>query len=265
MELVDSQIHLFEPGSHEVAARFQQVWMSPQEAIAEMDAAGVSRAYVIPLNAAANPASVAAAQRWPDRLRVMGIVGVEKPESRAVLSTWPAAGFLGVRLTFPPYRKVSWLKDGTADWFWPEADRLALPVMMWAPLQTAEIGGLAQHWPNIRFIVDHMNLYVEDKGDTVARAVEALLPLARHPNIAVKASSMPAHSSEGYPFRDMHPFIERVVDAFGAERVMWGADLTRRKCSYAEAITMFTRELPFLDERQLEQVMGGSALRWVGW
>lgn len=265
MELVDSQIHLFEPGTEELATRLKQVWMSPEEVVAEMDAAGVSRAYVVPLNAGANPASVAAAQKWPDRLRIMGIIGLDKPASRELMADWSSSGFLGARLTFPPYRKVSWLKDGTADWFWPVADRLALPIMIWAPLQTEEIGKLAHSYPNIRFIVDHMNLYVEDKGETVARAVENLLPLARHPNIAVKVSSLPAHSSEGYPFRDMHPYIEQVVSKFAAERIFWGTDLTRRACSYAEAITMFTKELPFLNETQLEQIMGRAALGYIGW
>lgn len=265
MELVDSQVHLFEPGAHETAARFQQVWMSPEEVLAEMDAAGVARAYVVPLNAAANPASVAAARQWPDRFRVMGIVGLDKPASRELMADWAATGFRGVRLTFPPYRPVSWLQDGTADWFWPVADRLALPIMIWAPLQAEAVGKLAAAWPNIRFIVDHLNLYIDDKGETVARAVEAVLPLARHANVAVKVSSLPAHSSEAYPFRDMHPFIEQAVRAFGAERVMWGTDITRRKCTYAEALTMFTRELPFLKEPQLEQIMGATALRWIGW
>ncbi|NBQ41522.1 MAG: hypothetical protein EBU23_02850 [Mycobacteriaceae bacterium] len=137
--------------------------------------------------------------------------------------------------------------------------------MIWAPQQIDEIGHLAGAYPKIRFIVDHMNLFVEDKGETVARAVEALMPLAQHPNIAIKVSALPAHSSESYPFRDMHRYIERVVATFGADRTLWGTDLTRKACSYREAITMFTEELPFLQPAQLEQIMGGSATRWIGW
>ena len=265
MQLVDSQIHLFAPGSEEFASRMQQEWMAPEDVVAEMDRAGVSRAYLVPGNAAANATCIAASQRWPEHFRVMGILGLDKPEGRELVANWASSGFIGVRLTFPPYRKVSWLRDGTADWFWPHANRLALPVMIWAPQQLVEIGNLAKDYPNIRFIVDHMNLFVEDKGETVARAVDDLLPFARHPNIVVKVSALAAHSSEPYPFRDMHPFIERVVDAFGAERTLWGTDLTRKACSYQEAITMFTQELPFLNQAQLDQIMGGAATRWIGW
>lgn len=265
MQIVDSQIHLFAPGSEEIATRIRQVIMPVEDVVSAMDAAGVSRAYLVPVGTADNATCVAAAQRWPDRFRVMGVLALNKPESHEMVADWPSSGFIGVRLAFPPFRKVSWLKDGTAEWFWPQANRLALPIMIWAPEQLDEIEKLVASYPNIRFIIDHMNLFVEDKGEIVAKAVAELLPLARHPNIAVKVSALPAHSSEPYPFRDMHPFIERVVEAFGAERVLWGTDLTRKACPYHEAITMFTKELPFLDQAQLEQIMGGAATRWIGW
>lgn len=265
MQLVDSQIHLFEPGAQEFATRMLQTLMPPEAVVAEMEAVGVSRAYLVPGNAAANATCVAAARRWPERFRVMGILGLDKPETRKLVADWPSSGFLGARLTFPPYRKVSWLKDGTADWFWPEADRLALPVMIWAPRQIDEIGRLARRFSNIRFIIDHLNLFVEDKGEVVARAVDALMPLAAHSNIAVKLSALPAHASEAYPFRDMHGYVRRVVETFGAQRCLWGTDLTRKVCTYNEAITMFTDHMPFLDAAQLEQIMGASATRWIAW
>lgn len=265
MKLVDSQIHLFAPGAEEFATRMLQTLMPPEAVVAEMDAAKVSRAYLVPGNAAANAICVGAARRWSDRFRVMGILGLDKAESRTLMADWASSGFIGVRLTFPPYRKVSWLKDGTADWFWPEAERLALPVMMWAPQQVDEVGKLAQRYPNIRFIIDHLNLFVEDKGEVVAKAVEDLLALSPQANIAVKLSALPAHSSQPYPFRDMHSHVQRVVEAFGAGRCLWGTDLTRKACSYSEAITMFTDHMPFLDAAQLEQIMGGSATRWIGW
>ena len=35
---------------------------------------------------------------------------------------------LGVRVTFIGPAQA-WLTDGTADWFWPEAEKAGLPVM----------------------------------------------------------------------------------------------------------------------------------------
>ena len=266
MFLVDSQIHLWADADY--AAKMLQTAMSAEQVLAEMDAAGITRAYLVPGHTAANPLCRDAARRWPDRFRALALLALDKPESRELMEGWARtgqAGFVGLRLTFPPYRKVSWLDDGTADWLWPIANQLALPVMIWAPLQAAAIDRLAAAWPRVRFIVDHLNLFVADKGDTVTQAVDAVLPLARHRNVAVKVSSLPAHSSETFPWRDMHPHVQRAVQAFGAERALWATDLTRRACSAREAVQMFTQHMPFLDEAQLRQVMGGAATRWIGW
>lgn len=263
MQLVDSQIHLW--ANAEAAAKMLQSFMSVEDILREMDAVGVARTCLVPGHSAANTMCAEAARRWPDRFRALALLPLDKPESRDLMANWATSGFIGVRVTFPPYRSVSWLDDGTADWFWPIADQLGLPVMVWAPLRAATIGELARRHAGIRFIVDHINLHVLDKGEAVDLAVQAVLALATEANVAVKVSSLPAHSAEPYPYRDMHRHVRSVVEAFGADRALWGTDLTRRSCSYAQAIGMFTREMPFLDPSQLESIMGGAATRWMGW
>ena len=56
-----------------------------------------------------------------------------------------------------------------------------------------------------------------------------------------------------------------MLDAFGADRVFWGTDLTRLPCPLSQAVTMFTEELGFLRGHELEQVMGQSIINWIGW
>lgn len=265
MRLVDSQIHLFEPGAEELARRLLQVLITPEQVIAEMDDAGVEKAYLVPANSAANSTCIDASRRWPDRFRVMGNLKLDKLETRALVERWDQSGLLGVRLVFPPYRESSWLKDGTAEWFWPRANELALPVMIWAPQQTEEIGKIAARHPRIRFVIDHMNLFVEDRGEVITRAVDELLPLAGLSNVAVKVSALPAHSNDIYPFRDTHAHIERVLASFGSSRTFWGTDMTRQACPYRQAVTMFTEELGFMNENELRDVMGEAVLRWIGW
>lgn len=265
MRIIDSQIHLFAPGAEKTAQALLQVLVPPEQVLSEMDAAGVEKAYLVPGTSAANATCIEAARRWPDRFRVMAILSLDKPEARSMVESWSESGCHGARLVFPPYRKSSWLKDGTADWFWPLANQLRLPVMIWAPQQIDEIAKIADQYREIRFAIDHMNLFVEDKGDVVAAAVEALLPLARFPNIGVKVSALPAHSNEAFPFHDMHPHVQRVVETFGASRCFWGTDLTRRVCDYDAAIRMFTQHMSFLDDVQLRSVMGEAALDWIGW
>jgi L-fuconolactonase len=266
MYIVDSQIHLFGPNAEAEAAQIKQIVMSPEQVVSAMNGVGVERAYLVPINSEGNPPCLDAQKRWPERFRVMGIISLNKPEARELMSNWKAvSSYAGLRLSFPPFRKVSWLKDGTADWFWPEAEKYELPIMIWAPQQIDEVGKLAHRYPGIRFIIDHLGLFVDDIGGQVRAKIEDLLPLAKYENVAAKASALPSHSAEGYPFRDLHLPIRMVVEAFGPERVIWGTDLTRLACTYNEAITMFTEELSFLSPKDLKHIMADSAIRWLGW
>ena len=54
-------------------------------------------------------------------------------------------------------------------------------------------------------------------------------------------------------------------DAFGPARMFWGTDITKMPCSWRQCVTMFTEELPWLKGRDLERVMGGAIVDWLGW
>jgi L-fuconolactonase len=265
MLIVDSQVHLFDPRSLEQAERIGQHVIRPAEIVAAMDEAGVSLAYLVPSGSGANQACLDAMTRWPSRFRVMGGLRLNRPREADLLPGWQQAGFAGLRLTFPPFREPSWLRDGTADWVWPAAERLGLPIMLWAPGQLAELASIAERHPALRLVIDHLNLYVEDRGTTVYEVVDQVIRLARFSNVAVKASALPANSQGGFPFRDMHEAVKRAVDSFGPDRVFWGTDYTRMACTLTEAVKMFTDHLGFLSDSDMEKVMGIAITSWVGW
>ena len=58
-------------------------------------------------------------------------------------------------------------------------------------------------------------------------------------------------------------FVDR--KAFGPDRSFWGTDITRMPCSYRQCVTMFTEELPWLKGHDLDRVMGGAIVDWLGW
>jgi len=45
----------------------------------------------------------------------------------------------------------------------------------------------------------------------------------------------------------------------------WGTDITRMPCSYRQCVTMFTEELPWLQGRDKDLVMGQAIIDWLGW
>jgi uncharacterized protein YhfF len=156
----------------------------------------------------------------------------------------------------------------------PGATQMALDAVRDHPGRFAILDHLAldhpdpARHPGLRLTIDHLgglggNTTLKD--DAAMTHIPELLALARHPNVAVKATGAPGYSSGPYPFRSMHTYLRQIFDAFGPERMFWGTDITKMPCSWRQCITTFTEELPWLRGPDLEQVMGRAVCRWWGW
>ena len=247
----------------------QRPYPIPKEALLfEMDLAGVHRMVLVPPSweGDRNDLVLEAARAYPDRFAVMGRLAIERPESRALIADWKQQpGMLGMRFTFHKERARQFLTDGTADWLWSAAERAGIPVMILVLGQHDVIDGIARRHPNLRLVIDHAGVDIRKKAPRVFDDLPAVCALARHPNVAVKASGIAALSNQPYPFTDLHQSIRALFDAFGPRRTFWGTDLTRMRCSYRECIDLFTKELPWLTGDDLEWVMGRGVCEWLGW
>jgi predicted TIM-barrel fold metal-dependent hydrolase len=174
---------------------------------------------------------------------------------------------VGVRVTFlGPL--AAWASDGTADWFWPAAEKAGLPVMFLAPGNSAAFARIAERHPALTLIIDHMNLTADiKKNNQTDSAIDQTVALARYPNVSCKMSASPGYSSETYPFGDMTPVLKRVFDAFGPQRCYWGTDMTNSfaKATYRQRVTHFTEMLDFLSEDDKDWVMGRAILARLDW
>ena len=110
---------------------------------------------------------------------------------------------------------------------------------------------------SVNFGDDDLRSFRRRKQDEEAfRDLDKLLAMARRPNVAVKASALPCYTTDPYPYRRLHPYIRRVYDAFGPQRMFWGSDMSRLPCTYRQAITMFTEEMPWFSTDDLDWIMG---------
>src|SRR4029077_12677358 len=145
------------------------------------------------------------------------------------------------------------------------AERAHVPVAMVAAMSLPTVGLISERHPGLKLIVDHMGVPRASMGDAAYRFQPELLALARYPNVAVKATGQAACAEDDYPSRSLHPHLHRCFDAFGPERMFWGTDITRMKCSWLQCVPLFTEELLWLKGRDLELVMGEAVCNWLGW
>ena len=257
--IVDAQVHLWKAPTPDwpwVPGRKPQL---PEPFLIEkllplMDEAGVDRVVIVPPSwpGDRNDYGLEAAQGYPSRFAVMGRLPVQDPNSVALLPKWKEQkGMLGVRLTFMR-EQAAMLTSGSADWFWPAAEKAGLPVMIFPPGNVPRLAAIAARHPGLALIIDHMGLLQETAQEgKIREAIDDVVALAKYPNVSVKVSSAPTYSFEPYPWRDMTEHLKRCFDAFGPQRCYWGTDLTNAfaKSTYRQRITHFTEELPFLSEQ----------------
>jgi L-fuconolactonase len=160
-----------------------------------------------------------------------------------------------------------------------------LPLFVYT-LDHAVTAEIAERHPTLTVIADHLGLAqppTAEREDPPFRSLPGLLELARFPNVAVKVSGVPGLSRERFPFTDVLPHLHRVIEAFGAERLMWGSDISRvygrggfhwiipnaqgdyeGRHTYAEAL-LYLRETDELSPETKARLLGGTALSLLRW
>jgi predicted TIM-barrel fold metal-dependent hydrolase len=265
--IVDAQVHIWGSGTPLPPHRAIPVF-TKDELLQEMDAAGVDAALIHPpgWDPGSDALALEAARRHPDRLGVLGKLPLDRQESRGLVGTWKQQpGMLGLRFVFLQPHQRTWPTDGTMDWLWPAAERAGVPVALLAADFLPVVARVAERHPALKLIIDHLGRPHRTKDEAAWANLGELLALARHPNIAVKATGAPSYSSEPYPYRNIHAHLHRLFDAFGPERLFWGTDITRMPCTWRQCVTLFTEELPWLRGRDQELVMGRALCAWLDW
>jgi predicted TIM-barrel fold metal-dependent hydrolase len=267
--IVDAQIHIWSSGKPTNANHRQVPVYSKDDALREMAEAGVDAAVIHPpasWDPGANELAVEAARQHPDRFAILGIFPLDRPVSRALVESWKRRpGMLGLRFVFLQEHQRTWPTDGTMDWLWPAAEQAGLPVALLASTFMPTVGKVAERHPRLKLIVDHLGRPSGAKDEAAWASLPEMLALAKHPNVAIKATGAPSYSSQPYPYRNLHDPLRRIYDAFGPTRLFWGTDITRMPCSWRQCVTLFTEELPWLRGRDQELVMGRAVCDWLGW
>src|SRR6516165_3191304 len=183
MLIVDSQVHVWPPDRPDRPLLRDGRENSPhryETLLADMDRAGVDRAILVPpsIEGDRNDYALEAAQKHPARFAVMGRFPLQSGKDKNLLAGWRAQpGMLGVRLTFHRDADRPWLTDGTADWFWDEAEQNGIPVMVHAPERLSAIAEIAARHSGLRIIVDHMGFARETVDGAAIAGADRMVAL----------------------------------------------------------------------------------------
>lgn len=267
MRIIDAHIHLWTSATappHHTRAPY-----SCERALSDMDDAGVAAAINCPpvWDPTALQYAETAATAHPGRFATMGWFAVDASAGEAqVEALLSSPGMRGLRLLFASPEAVQAIQSDELDWLWSFAQRQETPVALGVPPGLlGRVAAIATSHTRLRLMIDHLAVSPFEKLPAAAAHVDALLALARHPNVALKATAVPSMATQPFPFADTHELLRRLFDAYGAARMFWGTDITRMQCSWRECVRLFTEALPWLEGRDLELVMGEGVAQWIDW
>jgi L-fuconolactonase len=266
--IVDSHLHVWRaaegetPGVDTIVS--PQTEVSIETALATMLEHSVERAVLVqPVFRGEDNSYVAdCACAQPNRFSAVCVVDPRLPGAERRLEYWVAQGCRGLRLRPKISAESEIFGDPATFPLWEAAARLQIVVsLLSGPEHAPVIGCLAARFPDVAIVVDHLGFPRVDEGVHGA-AFQALLQLARHSRIFIKASGFYHFSREPFPYADCHDLVRSVYDCFGPERIVWGSDFPHvvPSCGYARSMVPLEVSLDCTSaERDL--VMGKNALR----
>ena len=268
MKIIDAQIHLWTKKHAVVVPPHRSEPFGIEEALQEMDTAGVHGAIVHPphWDPDSHALAIDAATRYPDRFAILGRIEPGVPDRLERLSAWTGQpGVCGLRYTFLESHEKSWLDDGTLDWLWPAAEERGIPIALLADGFLPQFARLAERHPGLKLILDHFGVRRGNLDEAAFASLPEVLALAKFPNVAVKTTGGPQYVSGPFPFASLQDRYQAIYDAFGPRRMFWGTDITRMPCSWRDCVSAFAEHQPWLPSEDAPWIMGRAIAQWIGW
>ena len=143
---------------------------------------------------------------------------------------------------------------------WRRAHELGLAIQMhMIPLHAPEVAALAAEFSSTPVIIDHMARAGQGTPEQYAR----VLAMARLGNVYMKFSGLNYTSKQPPPHRDLMDLARRTYDAFGPDRMIWGA-LGTTAPEFAQHVETLDTLLGFAAEADRAKIRGLTAAKLFG-
>jgi predicted TIM-barrel fold metal-dependent hydrolase len=145
-----------------------------------------------------------------------------------------------------------------------------LGVVICAHIQSQHTDALARMltaYPDVLVVLDHA-AYPKGSQGVNSETVRRVVHLASFENLHVKLTFSVTGSDEPYPFSDTKAIVRKIVNAFGAERCMWGSnfpcELWLKKATYGQHLSL-VREAWGLSEGEQAAILESTPMElWFG-
>lgn len=268
---IDAHVHVWtpdtdafplDPGFNKNAMK--PASFTPEELFLHTQPNGVDRIVLIQMSFYNfdNRYMLQAIQQHPGVFSGVGIVDHHASDVADKMRRLAAGGVKGFRLHSRGGVAAKWGNDAGMQTVWKTAQQEDLAVCpLINPSDLPHVDELCKRYPDTKVVVDHF-ARVGISGQVVADELDALCGLAKYPRVHVKTSAFYALGKKQPPYADLKPLIQRVVDAFGPERLMWASDCpyqVQDQHTYEDSIALIRDRCDFLSDSDKAAILRETA------
>jgi predicted TIM-barrel fold metal-dependent hydrolase len=238
-----------------------------------MDSAGVAKAVLVQRGSIYGFDSsyvCDSAARFPERLAAVCSIDATATDCAQTVHHWvKERGAAGIRLMeLVKGSDISWLDSPLAREAWRAAAELDVPVCVhFFPWNRTEgltrLSDILGAIPGLTVVIDHFAAIKSDAGPPDHGVDELLKAVAAHDGATIKFTTIPLGRLEAAGV-DARPVVKRVMDLFGASRMMWGSDVTQSPGTYEHMAALGRQSVDGLSTSEQEQILAGTARRVYG-
>jgi predicted TIM-barrel fold metal-dependent hydrolase len=202
----------------------------------------------------------AAVESDPDRFALVGAIDASGADpGRELADLVGQGGVAGVRV-FAAGGVAGWLTDGRGEAIWEVAAEAGVPLVAALFAEHLDsLGARMSECPDVVVALDHL-AFPDLTGGPPYRESGPLFALAALPAAHLKPTTinlLTARDAGG-----TRALIERLVDAFGADRIAWGSDHPQSyEVPYADMVRLAHDACAGLEPAARSAVLGGTAAR----
>jgi len=241
----------------------------------EMDAFGVTQCILVQViyHGWDNRYTAHCVKQYPDKFKGHGLIDPTDPQVADKLEYWMTEqGLSGMRFS-PIYYidKDAWINGPAHHKLYEKASELqAVFNYFIATPQLPRLEEMIAKYPDVRIVIDHL-ARVDLKAPDPLPEFNKLLALAKYPNVWAKVTELSVVSpSLEYPYRDTFPWVRRMYDSFGPDRLLWGTGfpgVTRvenGRPDLQQELDLVRKEIEFFTDEDRAKLLGINAAKLWG-
>ena len=194
---------------------------------------------------------------YPGTFAIVGALDSTRPDIPARMKADRARHITGYRIK--PNGNPRWLEQPGLREMWRigATEKIAMCPLI-DPKYVSTLEPMCKKFPDTPVVIDH-SARIDTKH---SKELDNLCNLAKNRNVYVKISAFYAFGAKKPPYLEQLPRINRLLDAYGPERLMWASDCPYQlepPHTYAASISLVRDRLKGLSNKDREHLLRTTA------